>query len=235
MTEELRVSLYLLGFLASLAFSSRAILQWLSSEAQGKSVVNKLFWQLSLVGSSIMIAHSLIQLQYNVGLIQTINFVIYWRNLNLMQPLKKQYSLYTLLGFLAFCIAVLTLCFEIQGWLFFDGKTIWARSPNFFLTSSQDISPAWHAFGFIGMILFAGRFWVQWWDAERNHCSVLNPSFWWVSLVGAVISVAYFAHLGDIANLIGPATGLIPYIRNLMLIRKDKESAHRVVETSVKT
>jgi lipid-A-disaccharide synthase len=222
MTEDLRVSLYLLGFLASLAFSSRVILQWVVSEAQGKSVVNRLFWQLSIVGASIMIVHSLIQLQYNVGLVQTINCVIYCRNLNLMQKQSDQYRFSTVFVFFLLGITALTLCFVLQGWYYNDGTIIWSRIPTYFSNSTPDISSAWHLFGLGGMILFAGRFWVQWWDAEKNHESVLNPSFWWISLVGAIISVVYFAHLRDIANLIGPATGLIPYVRNLMLIRKNR-------------
>ncbi|QLH36144.1 MAG: lipid-A-disaccharide synthase N-terminal domain-containing protein [Parachlamydiaceae bacterium] len=78
------------------------------------------------------------------------------------------------------------------------------------------------SFGFAGLILFNSRFWIQWWHAEQTQTSTLGRSFWWISLAGALCSIAYFARIQDPVNLIGPVIGMIPYVRNLMLLHKSK-------------
>lgn len=217
---EWRSTLYYLGFLSSLAFSARFLIQWFVSEKQKKSVVNKIFWQLSLFGAGAMVIHSIIQVQYSPCLIQAINGIIAWRNLNLMEDVRKRYSLSTVLLLFLLCLPLTTLPFILQGYFFFDGEIIWARSPISIFNSVNRVQPlAWDIIGFIGIALFASRFWVQWWSAEKHQKSFLGPSFWWISLVGAFISIAYFYRLGDLINTIGPAIGIAPYIRNLMLLR----------------
>jgi lipid-A-disaccharide synthase len=78
--------------------------------------------------------------------------------------------------------------------------------------------------GFTGLLLFNSRFWVQWWSSEKRDSSYLGASFWWLSLIGDTLCLIYFIRLGDIVNLAGPLFGLIPYIRNLMLIKKNSPS-----------
>lgn len=84
--ESLRSLLYPLGFLASIFFSLRFLIQWIQSERQKKSIVSKTFWRLSLTGNLLTVLHSLIQLQYPIAALQSLNGVIAFRNLNLMGP-----------------------------------------------------------------------------------------------------------------------------------------------------
>jgi lipid-A-disaccharide synthase len=72
----------------------------------------------------------------------------------------------------------------------------------------------------MGLALFSTRFWIQWWCAEQEKKSYLSGSFWWISLIGESLCLIYFLKIHDPVNSIGPAFGLIPYIRNLMLIYK---------------
>ena len=100
MNEEWRVLLYSLGFLASLAFGLRFLIQWMTSERMQKSVVPPIFWKLSLSGNLLLLIHSFIQMQLHVFLIQSCNAVISWRNLNLMQAPERQVSFTTTLKIL---------------------------------------------------------------------------------------------------------------------------------------
>ncbi len=219
MNEQWREILYPLGFLSTVAFGGRFLLQWIASERQKESVVPVSFWYLSLAGNFSLLVHSFIQMQYPICLVQACNGVISWRNLNLMQSPERQFQRLTVIGFLLLAIAFTTLGFFIQGMLIPDANN-WLRVPTSFWNKTQSISFFWHLLGIAGIFLFNCRFWVQWWFAEKQKASILGRSFWWISLVGDLFCLLYFFRIGDLVNLIGPTFGLIPYIRNLMLLRK---------------
>ena len=213
---------YPLGFVAAFAFMGRFALQWLISEAHRKSMVPKSFWQISLIANLLMVLHSILQVQFLVCLVQGLNAVISWRNLNFMQEKSKQVSFRSVLWLLGGVTVILTLIFVLQGFFFFDGNVIWARSPTFFWNEQTpgDLPLIWHILGVIGTVLFASRFWVQWWQTEQHQNSILSTSFWWLSIIGAALSLIYFLPMYDMVNLVGPTFGLIPYIRNLILIKR---------------
>lgn len=79
---------------------------------------------------------------------------------------------------------------------------------------------AWVALGLGGQLLFTGRMLVQWISSERSKRSVVPVSFWWMSLIGATMLLAYFIWRRDIVGILGQATGWIIYIRNLVLIHR---------------
>jgi lipid-A-disaccharide synthase-like uncharacterized protein len=81
---------------------------------------------------------------------------------------------------------------------------------------------AWVALGLGGQLLFTGRMLVQWISSERSRRSVVPVSFWWMSLIGATMLLAYFIWRRDIVGVLGQATGWIIYIRNLVLIRRSR-------------
>jgi lipid-A-disaccharide synthase-like uncharacterized protein len=215
---------YPLGYLSAIAFGGRFLLQWLTSEIKQKSVVTRAFWQLSLAGNLLLFMHSFIQVQFHVCVVQACNAVISWRNLNLMQPTNQQLRFQTIIYFLLASVGTTALAFSVQGLFLSEGIGDWFRLPAF---SGQNVPPRslslfWHFLGTLGVILFSSRFWVQWWCAERQKTSYLGPTFWWLSLVGGVLSLVYFVRIEDPVNIIGPLFGLLPYIRNLMLLQKQK-------------
>lgn len=221
--EELRQALYYIGFLSSFAFGSRFILQWVQSERKQESVVSRAFWQFSLAGNLLLALHAFIQVQYHVCLIQSLNAVISIRNLSLMTPGKKQPPLSRVVLILCATATAVTLGFVLQDYFFFDTPWNWFHTPaHKWQTSGTSLPLLWHAVGFASYALFSSRFWVQWFEAERNQRSDLGLSFWWISFVGAIFSVAYFLSMHDIVNAMGPGIGLIPYTRNLMLIYKSR-------------
>lgn len=78
----------------------------------------------------------------------------------------------------------------------------------------------WWVIGFGGQIVFASRFWVQWIASERARQSVMPLAFWWLSIVGGLLSLAYAVYRLDPVFILGQATGTLIYARNLALIRQ---------------
>lgn len=77
---------------------------------------------------------------------------------------------------------------------------------------------AWLAFGLLGQLIFGARFIVQWIASERKRESHIPLVFWYLSIVGGIITTAYAIHKHDAVFIIGQGAGLVVYVRNLMLI-----------------
>jgi len=77
---------------------------------------------------------------------------------------------------------------------------------------------AWLAFGLLGQLIFGARFIVQWIASERRRESHIPLVFWYLSIVGGIITTAYAIHKRDVVFIIGQGAGLVVYVRNLMLI-----------------
>lgn len=222
--DEWRTLLYPLGFLSSLAFGARFIIQWLQSERAHKSVLPRSFWQISLLGNLLLLLHSFIQVQFHICIVQGFNAVISWRNLDLMQTRRAPLSFKGVCWLLMGSFLFISLIFAAQDW-WLTREGDWFRIPTapWQASLSPSVSFFWHALGSIAFFLFSSRFWIQWWFAESAHTSYFPRCFWWLSLTGAILSIAYFLRIHDTVNLIGPLVGLIPYVRNLMLQAKMQE------------
>ncbi len=77
----------------------------------------------------------------------------------------------------------------------------------------------WELFGLIGEGLFFARLIAQWLASEREKKPVIPAMYWYMSLAGAVILVAYALHLGSFAVLLPQLVGLLFYSRGLQLDR----------------
>ena len=86
----------------------------------------------------------------------------------------------------------------------------------------MDRSTLWMAIGLLGQGLFSARFIVQWLVSEKQKESVTPIAFWYFSLAGGVILLTYAIHRRDTVFIIGQATGLLVYVRNLMLILRTR-------------
>jgi lipid-A-disaccharide synthase-like uncharacterized protein len=87
-------------------------------------------------------------------------------------------------------------------------------------TGMTTVEIIWVAVGFLGQAAFTSRFLVQWLASERKKESVMPVSFWWLSLMGGTVMLAYAVHRGDPVFTVGQASGLVVYARNLMLVRR---------------
>jgi lipid-A-disaccharide synthase-like uncharacterized protein len=79
----------------------------------------------------------------------------------------------------------------------------------------------WLAIGFGAQALFSARFLLQWIHSERHRRSVVPKAFWYFSLSGGALLLAYAVHKRDPVFIVGQASGLLVYVRNLMLWRDE--------------
>jgi lipid-A-disaccharide synthase-like uncharacterized protein len=80
----------------------------------------------------------------------------------------------------------------------------------------------WLTIGFLGQALFASRFIVQWFKSEMEGRSVIPVAFWYCSVGGGIVLVAYAIFKRDPVFIIGQGSGLIVYGRNLWLIFRER-------------
>ena len=84
------------------------------------------------------------------------------------------------------------------------------------------VDHVWALIGFAGQALFASRFIVQWLQSEREGRSVIPVAFWYCSLFGGIVMLAYTVHLQSVSLSLGQASGLVVYARNLFLISRER-------------
>ena len=82
----------------------------------------------------------------------------------------------------------------------------------------------WVGIGFLGQGLFFGRWIVQWVVSERKAESRVPVSFWYLSLIGGLITLAYAIYRRDPVFIAGQSIGAIVYIRNLILIARTSQA-----------
>jgi len=84
----------------------------------------------------------------------------------------------------------------------------------------MDISLGWLIIGFLGQIFFSARFILQWIYSEINKKSIIPLGFWFFSILGGITLLIYAIHRKDPVFIMGQATGLFIYARNLYFINK---------------
>jgi len=224
MTHCFRETLYMpLGLFPSVFFACRMLIQWVQAEKQGVSHVSPLFWKLSFWGNLSLFLHHFVQVQFPFAIIQVLNAVIAWRNLDLMQA-KQPRSFKFVLLVIACGIALATGLFLIQSYCFI-GEIEWIRTPKKPWDISQRSDSYWlHLIGVTGGMIYASRFWVQWLIAECQKISTLDRLFWLLSIFGSAFLMVYSFQTKDIVIFYYNAFALVPYARNLILLRKRRES-----------
>jgi len=80
----------------------------------------------------------------------------------------------------------------------------------------------WIVIGLMGQLLFSCRFILQWIASEKNKRSVIPIAFWYLSIGGSLILLSYAIHRTDPVFIIGQSGGLIIYVRNLILIYRER-------------
>jgi lipid-A-disaccharide synthase-like uncharacterized protein len=76
----------------------------------------------------------------------------------------------------------------------------------------------WVILGFVAQALFTMRFVVQWIASERARKSVIPVAFWFFSIGGGTLLLAYALYRRDPVFIAGQALGLIVYFRNVYFI-----------------
>jgi lipid-A-disaccharide synthase-like uncharacterized protein len=83
----------------------------------------------------------------------------------------------------------------------------------------------WYIVGFAGQACFASRFLVQWIASEVRKRSTVPTAFWFLSILGGLLLLSYAIWRRDPVFILGQALGQIVYVRNLVLIRRERAAA----------
>jgi lipid-A-disaccharide synthase-like uncharacterized protein len=202
--------IYSIGFLAQILFSSRLIIQWITSEKQRKVITPKTFWTLSLIASFLLFIYGYLRLDFAIMLGQSLTYFIYIRNLQLQGQWQKFPKIIQYLLFFAPIFIVI---------FYFNNNQIDVD----LLFKNVDI-PTWLlVLGIVAQVVFTLRFVYQWIHSERQKESTLPMGFWVLSLIGAGLILIYAIIREDPVLFVGHLFGLIIYARNAYLIRKTKD------------
>lgn len=79
--------------------------------------------------------------------------------------------------------------------------------------------------GLIGQACFFSRFLVQWIVSEKQRRSTVPEVFWYLSIAGAALVLVYAIWRHDPVFTIGQSVGVVVYVRNLILIHREKKRA----------
>lgn len=77
----------------------------------------------------------------------------------------------------------------------------------------------WELIGLLGEGLFFARLIVQWAASEKARKNVIPAPYWYMSLAGACILVAYALHIGSLVVLLPQIAGVALYSRGLAIER----------------
>jgi lipid-A-disaccharide synthase-like uncharacterized protein len=80
------------------------------------------------------------------------------------------------------------------------------------------VEKTWLGVGFLAQLLFAMRFIVQWVASEKARRSIVPETFWYFSVAGGALLLAYAVYRLDPVFMLGQATGLLIYARNIHFI-----------------
>ncbi len=76
----------------------------------------------------------------------------------------------------------------------------------------------WALVGWAGQVVFSSRFIVQWVASERQKRSVIPVSFWYLSMAGSLLLLAYGFYVKQPVYIAGYLFNCVVYVRNLHLI-----------------
>jgi lipid-A-disaccharide synthase-like uncharacterized protein len=85
----------------------------------------------------------------------------------------------------------------------------------------------WVLLGFIAQGFFTARFVVQWIASERAGKSVIPIAFWFCSIGGGALLLAYALYRRDPVFIAGQAFGVFVYLRNLYFVLRERREAAR--------
>jgi lipid-A-disaccharide synthase-like uncharacterized protein len=200
--------IYTIGFIAQILFSSRLIIQWISSEREKRVITPTLFWTLSLIASFLLFIYGYLRNDFAIMLGQALTYFIYIRNLQLQNQWQK---FHWLTRYLLLSVPTLIVIY------YFNNNVI-----DKDLLFKNEAIPTWLLWlGIISQIVFTLRFVYQWLYSERKKTSSLPLGFWLLSLVGSILILTYAVYRKDPVLFIGHLLGSAIYVRNLILLYKD--------------
>ncbi|MGJ8666558.1 MAG: lipid-A-disaccharide synthase N-terminal domain-containing protein [Patiriisocius sp.] len=204
--------IYTIGFVAQLLFSGRLLVQWMLSEKSKKIVTPSLFWKLSLLASFLLFVYGYLRDDFAIMLGQALTYYIYIRNLQLQGEWKKANKI------LQIFLLIFPIIIVIYGYNNgeYDVEKLFRNNAI----------PLWLLIlGIVAQIIFTLRFIYQWMYSEKHKSSELPVGFWRMSVVGAALILTYAILRHDPVLFVGHCAGLIIYIRNIFIWKKQLHGA----------
>ncbi|MDO6597651.1 lipid-A-disaccharide synthase N-terminal domain-containing protein [Oceanihabitans sp. 2_MG-2023] len=200
--------IYSIGFTAQILFSSRLIIQWITSEKQKQVSTPTLFWTLSLFASFLLFVYGYLRDDFAIMLGQGLTYFIYIRNLQLQNQWEKFPKI---MRWLLLLVPVFISIF------YFNNNTI-----DVDRLFKNEAIPFWLLIlGIVSQVVFTLRFVYQWLYSEKHKESSLPFGFWLLSLIGSILILTYATIRRDPVLFIGQLFGAVIYSRNLMLLKKN--------------
>ncbi|MCC6144449.1 MAG: lipid-A-disaccharide synthase N-terminal domain-containing protein [Candidatus Hydrogenedentes bacterium] len=216
-----------MGGAGAVIFYARFYLQWIASEIQKKSVGPVAFWYMSSIGALMLFTYGIYTVSPVGALSFGFNIVVYSRNL--IHIWREQGTLskrrYWMVHAIVLAVALVAGALILATWIL-EYHAVKDASPEVFRRTW-----IWLGIGVVGQGLFACRFAIQWIATETQGKSVIPVAFWYLSLVASVLLAASFWQRAEWIYVVGLATTIPIYARNLWLIRmaRDPESLGEVV------
>lgn len=93
----------------------------------------------------------------------------------------------------------------------------------------------WWLIGLSGLIVFNGRFYVQWLASERRGRSVVPIAFWYMSSIGSLLLFAYAVYLRDPGGAFSQCFNIVVYTRNLVHVWRERGKLTQALNVSAHT
>ena len=199
------------GWVGQAVFTWRTVEQWVSSERAKKVVVPAAFWAWSLAGSVFLLVYAVYRREPVYLLGTLVNGCIFGRNYALSRrgatPAPGRRALWpAALGVVLFVAVVIEAIGPNHGLVRFNFDLLWL------------------VVGFAGQAFWIGRLVLQSQASERLGRPVLPASYFWFSVWGALLLFAYAIYRVDWVNMAAYGPNVIPYARNLVLLRRQRAS-----------
>jgi len=199
------------GGVGQAIFTWRTVEQWISSERAKKVVVPAAFWAWSLAGSVFLLVYAVYRRDPVYVLGTLVNGCIFARNYQLSRrgaaPVPGRRALWpAALGLVLFVAVVIEAIGPNHGLVRFNFDLLWL------------------VVGFAGQAFWIGRLVLQSMASERLGRPVLPASYFWFSVWGALLLFAYAIYRVDWVNMAAYGPNVIPYARNLVLLRRRRAS-----------
>ena len=206
--------IYALGLLAQALFAARMLVQWALSERMREVVNPTVFWVLSLAASLLFFLYGWLRQDFALMLGQVIGYCAYVWNLGAKGVGKR-------LGVWRPAVAAVLLLPPVG--VVVRAVADWPAVAGALF--HNEAIPRWLlVLGVVGQVVFSLRFLYQLLYSARRGASLLPPGFWWISLTGAILILAYGILRRDPVVIVAQGFGLVTSGRNLMLWSRSRRA-----------
>lgn len=206
--------IFALGLVAQGLFSARMLVQWIRSERASRVVNPTLFWALSLAASLLFFLYGWLREDFALMLGQVIGYYVYIWNLHAKGVWVRLHRWRRPVLLLLTIVPMAAL-----GRMALDWPAVSAT-----LFRNDAIPGGLLVFGSAGQIIFSLRFLYQAAYSFRRGESLLPAGFWAISIAGAGFILLYGILRRDPVVILAQSFGLVTYLRNLMLWRRNRHA-----------